>query len=85
MSFEVEENGFFDTDDLGLRNVPPGIIIWEGVWEYYRGSCDAESEVDLVGSFRQPTVGEWKSIKQGKNPWNQNEYYIHLEDSYGEK
>jgi hypothetical protein len=83
-AFEVEENGFYDLEDLGLSSkrkpAPPGISVWEGRWEgsVTPSSPNGPAEYDSWpnGEFRPLTEDEWSAVRAGRCPWNPAEWRI---------
>lgn len=73
ISFEIEEVGLYYLDLLGLDSAPPGISIWEGIYEPetdYFGDTITHPN----GEFRPPTEEEWEAIRKGNCPWNPSEW-----------
>ncbi len=75
---EMEEAGLSHLDDLGLYPPKPGIWIWEGITIWYPGSYEypTDGEMEFSGKWRLPTNEEWEKIKEGKCPWNDNEWKL---------
>jgi len=74
---EMEEGGLWTLEELGLEPPEPGIWIWEGKYIYSRcGPYGEDCETDPKGEFRQPTDEEWKLIREGCCPWNDEDWKI---------
>jgi len=75
---EMEEAGLSHLDDLGLHPPAPGVWIWEGRYVWYPGSYenpqDGSSETE--GNWRAPTEVEWAAIKEGRCPWDDEEWKL---------
>lgn len=76
VAFDMREIGR-DLDDLGLDDAPAGISIWEGVTAGggYAGDGDYH-DTYLSGAFRAPTDDEWKAIREGRCPWNPDDWAV---------
>lgn len=64
-----------NTFDLAL--VPPSYGVW--VWEGKYVLADDETETDEfgpLGEFRRPTEEEWIAIREGRCPWNDEEWKV---------
>lgn len=81
---ELEEAGLSDLDDLGLE--PPdelgaGVWIWVGTYSWVPGYVEGyeapgEGYMDCKGEFRRPTDDEWAAIKDGRCPWDNEDWKI---------
>lgn len=75
---DMIENGSSNLDDLGLDDAPVGITVWEGkIHGSFHDTVDGrEYESELVGAFRAPTDVEWAAIREGKCPWDENDWLV---------
>jgi hypothetical protein len=78
ITFEIEEVGLGSLDDFRFFPDKPGIFIWEGKFAWQDGTyeCPLDGYSKPVGKFRKPTDKEFKKIKNGENPWNDEEYKL---------
>lgn len=78
LQFEMEEGGVRDIDDLGLEPPNDGIWIWEGRYAWSPGSYEYpdDGESNPVGEFRAPTDNEWQAIREGRCPWNPEDWKL---------
>jgi hypothetical protein len=61
-------------DDIGLnveKDIDTGLAVWEGASRWV-GSEDAE--IVYTGKVREPTDEEWAAIREGRNPWPEEDY-----------
>jgi len=79
MAFEITEGGL-DWIDLGLDDAPDGISIWEGVYrfipEYTEWGQPEGGSTTPEGKFRAPTDAEWEAIREGRNPWDDQNWKL---------
>lgn len=68
---EMEEGGLSALDDLGLEAPDVGIWIWEGKY-----SWDSDGYSEPRGKFRRPTEEEWQAIREGRCPWNDEDWKL---------
>ena len=73
-----EQIGSHEIDELGFDQDPPhvGITVWEGTLEGgrynpYQGDYD---DCWLRGEYREPTEEEWTAIREGRCPWNADDW-----------
>lgn len=66
--FEMSEIGS-TTEDLGMPEPPEGISIFEGHLHTWGPSMDGDYDAEWRGTYREPTVSEWNSIRRGECPW----------------
>ncbi len=71
ISEEIANAGSARLDELGLDNAPAGITVWEGKAHWTPGPWEhpQDGDVELRGTFRDPTDEEWLSIRNGDSPW----------------
>lgn len=75
----IEQIGAHDIDELGFENEAPiGISVWEGKitggrYNSYAGDYD---DCYLTGTYRQPTGEEWLAIREGRCPWDADEWLL---------
>lgn len=76
LRMEMSEGGLDNTEDLGIHLEEPGIWVWEGKGVWYPGSYEYPNDgsMELVGSYRPPTDGEWAAIRKGECPWDDAEW-----------
>lgn len=76
--FEIEECGLRALGDLGLDDAPHGISIWEGKYLWSPGGWEnpQDGEMNPSGSFRAPTAEEWIAIREGRCPWDEQQYQM---------
>ena len=74
--FEMQEEGLYALEDLGLGDAIEGISIWEGTYEPGNVSVEYEEHFQskAVGTFRLPTNEEWAAIKKNQCPWNDADF-----------
>lgn len=73
VAFDLREHGL-DFDDLGL-DAPPGIHVWEGVTKGGQRTYEGDYEdTYLDGEFRDLTDDEWQAVREGRCPWNDDEW-----------
>ncbi len=65
----LSENGLDGYSDCA------GVYIWEGVLRSYRDR-DGDYDTELEGTLREPTAGEWRAIKKGRCPWNDQDFKL---------
>ena len=87
LALEINEYGFSDLGDLGLDDCPIGIWVWEGKYIYHSGvNCegiDVGGDAEPKGEFRKPTDEEWAAIREGRSPWNDDDWKIEPEGDEG--
>jgi hypothetical protein len=75
LRMEMEEVGL-SAEDVLPEPDGEGIWVWEGhgVWHPGPYEYPDDGEIELVGTYRQPTAEEWKAIQKGECPWNDEEW-----------
>lgn len=77
---EIEEAGLTTLSDLGLDDAPKGIAIWVGKYVWFNNSNpfgpDEGSSSEPRGAFRPPTEDEWTAIREGRCPWNDDDWRV---------
>lgn len=75
----IEQIGGRDVEELGFANEPPiGISVWEGTitggrYNSHTGDYD---DAELTGTYRAPSVEEWRWIRQGQCPWDPDAWLL---------
>ncbi len=77
---EIEEYNMYSLSDLGLDDAPKGISIWVGKYVWFNDSNpfgpDEGSSSEPRGAFRPPTEDEWTAIREGRCPWNDDDWRV---------
>lgn len=75
---EIEECNMYSLADLGLDDAPWGISVWVGKYVYHNNSNplgpDEGGDSEPKGVFRSPTDDEWIAIREGRCPWDDNDW-----------
>lgn len=75
----IEGIGGHDIEELGFEDEPPiGISVWEGrtVGGRYNSYTGDYDDAMLKGTYRAPTEDEWRAIREGRCPWNADEWLL---------
>ncbi len=77
---EIEEFNMCSLSDLGLDDAPQGISIWVGRYVWFNDSHpldpDEGSSSEPRGAFRAPTEDDWTAIREGRCPWNDDDWRV---------
>lgn len=81
LGFELTEGPAtvtIDRDGHPFVDFPEGLCIWEGhtsggFYNAHTGDCD---DCQLKGTCRRPTDNEWAAIREGRNPWDPNDWML---------
>jgi len=81
VEMQIDAIGSRDIEDLGFEltdpqaDFPLGLSVWEGTTTGGRRTYEGDyDDVYLTGTCRPLTDEEWAAIREGKNPWNPNDW-----------